>query len=203
MLQRFRFTLLALCLLLLFLGGHDLLTHWGNLEPHRVSIDDLDEQELPGEWLTIEGGVLDLTEAINMSGSIELDAFLVPLKSDRSATQPRVIVETRDPRIIETLTHYYFKLDSTAAQQSYLAENQAQFYLRRPVTGMPAGGLVASANRDKLIDLARQLGMQVPEQVIFLSEGKTPATWRGYLFSLIGLAGIIQILRSRRSPTRT
>lgn len=202
MLQRFRFTLLALCLLLLFLGGSDLLIHWRNLEPHRVSIDSLGEGELPGEWLTIEGGILDLTEAINMSGSIELDAFLIPLKNSREAASPSVIVETRDPRIIETLTGYYFKLDSTAEQQRYLAENPAQFYLNRPVTGMLAGGLVASANRDKLIDLARQLGMQVPEDVIFLTEGKTPTRWRGYLFSSIGLVGFIQVLRGKRSrPT--
>jgi len=197
--QRFRFTILALCLLLLFLGVSDLKTLLQNPEPHRVGIADLDQGEPPGEWLTIEGGLLDVSEAINMSGSIEIDAFLIPLKKNRDDQQPRVIVETRDPNIVATLTNYWFKLDSESAQQEYLAQHPERFYLQKPVTGMLAGGLVASGNRDNLMSLAKELGMSVPDDVIFISEGKTPVRWRGYFFTAIGLFGSIQVLRRKKA----
>jgi len=199
--RRFRFTFLALCLLLLFLGISDLKTLLQNSSPHRVEIGSLDQGEPPGEWLTIEGGLLDVTEAINMTGSIDIDALLIPLKNNRNAQWPRVIVETRDPAILETFSTYWFKLDSEAAQQAYLEQNQERFYLRKPVTGMLAGGLVASGNRDKLMTLAKELGMKVPDDVIFISEGKTPARWRGYVFTVIGLFGVVQGLRKKsKSP---
>jgi len=35
-------------------------------------------------------------------------------------------------------------------------------------------GMIASGSRDKLMTLAKQLGMAVPEDVIFLSEGNQP-----------------------------
>jgi len=197
--RRFRFTFLALCLLLLFLGISDLKTLLQNLSPHRVEIEALDQGEPPGEWLTIEGGLLDVTEAINMTGSIDVDALLIPLKKNLGDQRPRVIVETRDPAILETFSTYWFKLESEAAQQAYLQQNQPRFYLRGPVTGMLAGGLVASGNRDKLMTLAKELGMNVPDDVIFLSEGKTPARWRGYLFTAIGLFGVVQVLRKKSS----
>jgi len=198
--QRFRFTILALCLLLLFLGGSDLKTLYQNPAPHQVGIEALDRGEPPGEWLTIEGGLLDVTEAINMTGSIDIDALLIPLKNNRNAQRPRVIVETRDPAILETFSTYWFKLESEAAQQTYLEQNPERFYLRKPVTGMLAGGLVASGNRDKLMTLAKKLGMDVPDDVIFASEGKTPARWRGYFFTAIGLFGVVQTLRKKSPP---
>ena len=201
--QRFRFTILALCLLLLFLGVSDLKTLLQNPEPHRVGIADLDQGEPPGAWLTIEGGLLDVSEAINMSGSIEIDAFLIPLKKNRDDQQPRVIVETRDPAIVATLTNYWFKLDSESAQQEYLARHPELFYLQKPITGMLAGGLVASGNRDNLMSLAKELGMSVPDDVIFISEGKTPVRWRGYFFTAIGLFGVVQVLRRHKSAQPT
>jgi len=199
--KRFRFTLIAVCLLLLFLGVSDLRLLLTNPEPLPVSIGELQQGEPPREWLTVSGGVLDLTAAISTSGSIELDAFLVPLKTARDAPGFRVIVETRRPEIIATLSRYHFQLDSEAAQQSFLAEHPEQFYLREPVTGMLAGGLVATGNRDKLLQLARDLGMQVPDDVIFLTEGKTPPKWRGLFYFAAGLLGLLKVLGSwRRKP---
>jgi len=193
--RRFRLTFLALCLLLLFLGGSDLKTLLQNPAPHQVLIQELKEGEPPGEWLTVTGGMLDLTEAINMSGSIEFDTFLVPLKQDRNDHHPRVMVETRDPLISDLLATYYFKLDSEAAREKFLDENRSRFYQRGDVTGMLAGGLVASGNRDKLMTLTEQLGKKLPDDVLFLSEGKSPARWRGYVFTAIGLIGSVQVLR--------
>jgi len=201
--RRFRFTIMAVCLLLLLLGGSDLKVLLQNPQPHQVELADLTRGELPGAWLTVRGGMLDLTEAINMSGSIDIDAFLIPLKQDRNDTSLQVIVETRDPQIIETLSTYYFKLDSDAERQEYLARNQERFYLHKEISGMLAGGLVASGNRDNLASLAKQLGMDVPDNVIFLSEGKTPARWRGWFFTAIGLFGMLKMLLGKKNQPAT
>jgi hypothetical protein len=190
---------MAVCLLLLFLGGSDLKILFENPHPHQVALAALVRGEVPGAWLTVEGGMLDLTEAINMSGSIDIDAFLIPLQQDRNDHSLRVIVETRDPQIIETLSTYYFRLDNEAERQQFFTRNQERFYLRKEITGMLAGGLVASGNRDNLASLAKQLGMAVPDDVIFLSEGKTPARWRGWFFTAVGLFGLARLLFSKKA----
>lgn len=201
--RRFRFTLIAVCLLLLFLGGSDLNTLFRNRQPLPIDLATLVKEEPPQEWLTVRGGLLDLTEAINMSGSIEIDSFLVPLKLNRQDQAPRVIVETRDPQIIDTLTTYYFKLDSVTAQRQYLEQYPERFYLQRDVTGMIAGGLVATGNRDKLVSLAKKLGMQIPDDVIFLSEGKQPVKWRGWFYTLIGLIGLFKVVTANRKQPKS
>jgi len=203
MLKRFRFTLLAVCLLLLFLGTSDLQILLRNPEPLPITLDQLVGQEPPRDWLRISGGVLDLTEAISTSGSIELDAFLVPLKTSADTNDFKVLVETRRPEILETLRTYHFKFDNETDQQRYLAEHRENFFLSQDVTGMVAGGLVASGNRDKLMQLAKELGMNVPDNVIFLSEGKEPGRWRGIFFLTAGLLGIVKLLvdwRKGNSP---
>lgn len=200
--KRFRFTLLALCLLLLFLGISDLRLWLNNPEPLTIGLAELQRTGPPREWLTVTGGVLDLPEAISTSGSIELDAFLVPLKTSVDAPNFRVLVETRRPEVLQTLSHYYFQLDSKAEQQRYLAEHPELFYLHQTVTGMLAGGLVASGNRDKLLKLAKDLGMQVPKDVIFLTEAKEPPRWRGIFFLAAGLLGLLKVLTLwRQKPT--
>ncbi len=190
--KRFRFTLLAICLLLLWLGWNDLSLLLRNPQPQTVSLQELVRTGPPRDWLQVTGGYQDLTEAISTSGSVDIDAFLVPLKTDPAAPSFQVLVETRDPKIIDLLKTYYFKLDSPQAQQQYLAEHAADFHARRDVTGMLISGLVASGNRDKLMTLAKQLGMDVPENVIFISEGEKPGTWRGLLFVALSLAGLVK-----------
>lgn len=192
--KRFRFTLLAICLLLLWLGWNDVSLLLRNPEPQTIGLEDLVRTGPPRDWLHVTGGYQDLTEAISTSGSVEIDAFLVPLKTGPAAPSFQVLVETRDPKIIGLLRTYYFKLDSPAARQQYLAEHQTDFHGRRDVTGMLITGLVATGNRDKLMTLAKQLGMKVPENVIFISEGEKPVAWRGFVFLGLALAGLVKFV---------
>jgi hypothetical protein len=188
--MRFRFTLLAICLLLLWLGWNDVSLLLRNPGPQTISLQELVKTGPPRDWLQVTGGYQDLTEAISTSGSVDIDAFLVPLKTAPDSSSFRVLVETRDPKIIDLLKTYYFKLDSPAAQQQFLAEHERDFHAPRDVTGMLITGLVATGNRDKLMTLAKQLGMKVPENVIFLGEGEKPVAWRGFVFLGLALAGL-------------
>ena len=190
--KRFRFTLLAICLLLLWLGWNDLSLLLRNPEPQEISLEQLSRSGPPRDWLRVTGGYEDLDEAISTSGTLELEAFLVPLKRTPADPSFQVLIETRDPRIIELLQTYYFKLDSPAAREQFRAEHGQAFTGRRDITGMVVSGLVASGNRGKLMTLARQLGMDLPENVIFLSEGKEPGTWRGFVFIALALAGLVK-----------
>lgn len=197
--KRFRFTLLAICLLLLWLGWNDVSLLLANPEPKTISLQELVKTGPPRDWLHVTGGYQDLTEAISTSGSVDVDAFLVPLKTDPAASSFQVLVETRDPRIIDLLKTYYFKLDSPQAQRQFLDEHARDFHAPREVTGMLITGLVASGNRDKLMTLAKQLGMKVPENVIFISEGEKPVVWRGFVFLGLALAGLVKFaLMSRK-----
>jgi hypothetical protein len=190
--KRFRFTLLAICLVLLWLGWTDASLYLRNPEPATISLAELQRAGAPREWLHVTGGYQDLQNAISTSGTVKLEAFLVPLKTSPDADSFRVLVETRDPQILDLLRTYYFKLDTPAEQQRFLAEHAGEFHARRDVTGTLITGLIASGNRDKLMTLAKQLGMQVPEDVIFISEGKQPPKWRGFLFLALALAGLVK-----------
>jgi hypothetical protein len=198
--KRFRFTLLAVCLVLLYLGWTDIALLLRNPSPATVSIDELERGNVPREWLRVTGGHQNLLEAISTSGSVELDAFLIPLKSSPGEESFRVLVETRNPRILELLATYHFQLESAEAKANYLKEHAAEFQGLRDVTGMVVSGLVASGNRDKLMKLAKEVGMQVPPDVLFLSEGKEPGRWRGFFYLGIGLLGLIKVLMLWKKP---
>jgi len=198
--KRFRFTLLAVCLVLLYLGWTDTSLFLRNPAPAEVSIAELEAGNVPREWLHVTGGYQDLTEAISTSGSLEVEAFLVPLKSTADAEEFKVLVETRDPQVLDLLRTYHFTFETAEAQEAFLQEHAAEFRGVREVTAMVAGGLVASGNRDKLLQLARELGMQVPPDVIFLSEGKEPGRWRGFFFLGIGLLGLFKVFSLWRKP---
>jgi len=66
--------------------------------------------------------------------------------------------------------------------------------VRRDVTGTDIGGLIASGNRDKLMTLAKHLGIPVQENILFISEGKEPGKWRGFFFFVVGLLGLLKVL---------
>jgi len=200
--KRFRFTLLAICLVLLWLGWTDASLSLRNPEPATLPLAELQREGAPREWLHVTGGYQDLQNAISTSGTVKLEAFLVPMKTSPHADTFRVLVETRDPQILDLLRTYYFKLDSPAEQQRFLTEHAEAFHARRDVTGMLITGLIASGNRDKLMTLAKQLGMQVPEDVIFISEGKEPPSWRGFLFLALALAGLVKfgMMLRRKEP---
>jgi len=199
--KRFRFTFLAVCLLLTWLGSGDLILQLRNQQPMVVALENLPPEPLPQEWFTLTGGHLDLLQAINMTGTIEIDAFLVPLVDQAGAT-PRVWVETRNPQIIKLLTHYHFKLEQADERAAYLAEHQAEFFPQKKITGMTADNVIANNNRAQLLKLLTSMGLNPAQDVVFISEGKTPNVWRGPAFLIIAALGVIRfILWHRKRPT--
>ena len=199
--KRFRFTFLAVCMLLTWLGASDLTLQLRNPEPLDIKLSELPAGPPPREWLRINGGHFDLLQAINMSGTIEVDSFLVPLVANKDSGSPRVWVETRDPAIVDLLTTYYFKLDSDQQRQDYLAAHRAEFTPPRNVTGMTADSLIANTNRTKLLDLLGKIGVQPREDVLFVSAGKSPNRWRGPLFLVLSVLGVIKfLLWHKRAP---
>lgn len=191
--KRFRFTLLAVCLVLLFLGGNDLLRWWRNQQPASISISAVEADGPPQEWLHITGGHQDLDRAISTSGTIELEALLVPLVSDPDQTEIRVLVETRNPRLLELFRQYHFFTDTLPEKRAFRASHAEAFKGQRDVTGMLVSGLIVKGNRQKLFDLAKQTGMEVADDVLFVSEGKEPAFWRGMFFAAVGIFGLIRL----------
>jgi len=197
--KRFRVTLLAVCLLLAWLGYNDLSLLIRNREPQQLSITALETQGPAQEWLQISGGYQDLMQAINMSGTMEIDSFLVPLK--RSADTPDISAwfETRDPQIVELLKTYYFKLDTDLAREKFLQENQEFIHGQRDVQGMTADNLVADSNREKLKELLQGMNLEVSDNVVFISEGKEPTALRGFFFAAVAIIGLIKLGMGFRS----
>lgn len=198
--KRFRFTLIAVCLLLLYLGWSDTSLFLRNRAPASVTIADLGRSGAPREWLHVTGGTEDLEQAISTTGSVDLDALLVPLKSAADAGGIRVLVETRDPQLMELFKTYHFKLDSALARERYLEEHRAEFHARRDLTGMVVTGLIATGNRDKLLTLAKEVGLEVGDDVIFISEGKEPSRFRGFFFLAVAVLGLLKLLTMKGSP---
>jgi len=77
--RRFRYTLIAICLVLLFLGVSDLILWFNNQAPQAVNIEALEQTGPPGEWLQVTAGYQDLDRAISTSGTVEMEALLIPL----------------------------------------------------------------------------------------------------------------------------
>lgn len=198
--RRYRVTLLVICLVLLFLGGSDLNTLRRNYQIQAISIAELESQVPPQEWLSIEGGYVDLLQAISTSGSVEVSAFLVPLKISRDAQDYRVLLETRAPAIVDALKTYHFKLDNQQDQQRYVQEHQELFFGRRDVSGMIMSGLINLNNKNRLAKLERDYGIDLPEDVIFFSEDKEPAKIRGFLFVGVALLGMFKLFSRWKKP---
>lgn len=192
--KRFRFTLLTICLVLLYLGGNDLSLMLRNPAPLQTSLADLEINGPQREWLSLSEIRLDLLEAISTSGTVELEAFLIPIKTDPAQELIQVMIETRDPEIMQLLKTYYFKIENETDRQAFLEKNREAFTPRRSFTGMVVSGLIATANRDKLASLAKELDIPIAENVVFISEGKTPPRWRGIFFTVVALAGLFKTL---------
>ncbi|PLY03319.1 MAG: hypothetical protein C0623_01775 [Desulfuromonas sp.] len=196
--KRFRFTLLAICLVLAWLGYHDLSLFFRNPDPLSISISELEQTGAPREWLNIEGGYLDLEQAINPSGQVETfesGPFFVPLVSNNDNHSISVVIETRRPEVLETLKRYVLDFDTQEARQSFLVNNRGAFYPQRNITGMTASWLTSTANRDKLLQLAREQNMPVNPEVVFVSEGKQPGKFRGFFFSIVAFLGFIKFIQ--------
>lgn len=190
-----RFTLGAVCLLLVWLGGADLATALRNRAPSPVRIEDLSRWGAPADWLRIEGGVQDLGEAISTSGTLELEALLVPLSAPGATGPARVLVEIRDPEALALFRGLHLEGDTEAQKEAFAREHRAALRFQRPVTGMVARGLVARANRDLLARLAREAGFEVVPDTLFLTEGAAPAPLRGGLFFGLGCLGLVELVR--------
>lgn len=200
--KRFRVTLLVICLLLGWLGYNDLSVYLRNSQPKTVSITELAAHGAPREWLQISGGYQDLLQAINMSGTMEIDAFLVPLKVSPSSDEMLVWFETRDPLIIGALKTYYFKTDSDEERARLVKENEELFFGRRDLTGMIVSNLIADSNKNKLEKLLAEMDIPVSERVIFVAEGKQPEKLRGFFFALMAVLGLVKFLFDQfRKPT--
>ncbi|WP_429885502.1 hypothetical protein [Geoalkalibacter halelectricus] len=190
--RRFRFTLIAVCLLLLYLGYNDASLSLRNPEPLSIDLQTLIAQDAPREWLHVTGGYQNLDEAISTSGQVELKALLVPLVQDPADQRFHLLFETRDPEILDLIYTYHFRFDNVFAQERFRQEQAEVFLARRDVTGMVAGGFKGTSNRDKLMQLAQTVGLDIPADVIMLSEGKEPPRYRGFFFLAMGLAGLIK-----------
>ncbi|PLX93381.1 MAG: hypothetical protein C0621_07615 [Desulfuromonas sp.] len=195
--NRFRFTLLAICLVLFYLGKSDIELFWNNRTPLSVDVANLHGTP-PQDWLTVTGGALDMEQAISTSGSLDLDALLVPLRVSGSTAPFTVLVETRAPDLLQLFTDYYFKQTTIEEQRAYLDAHYEAFHPQVEITGMVVSGLIASGNRDKLATVAKETGLNVSEQVIFLSEGQTPPTWRGFFFVAMALLGMVKFVQMGR-----
>ena len=198
--KRYRVTLLVICLVLLFLGGSDLNTLRRNYQIKSISLAELESSGPPQEWLAIEGGHVNLLEAISTSGSVEVSAFLVPLKTSRDAQEYRVLLEPRAPAIVDALKTYHFKLDNEQDQRRYVEEHQELFFGRRDVSGMIMSGLISINNQNRLAKLERDYGIDLPEDVILFSENKEPAKVRGFLFVGVALLGMIKLFSRWKKP---
>lgn len=197
--KRFRVTLLAVCLLLTWLGYSDLQLHLRNKAPQTISAHELEQRQPPREWLHVTEGYQNLMEAINMSGTMEIDAFLVPLRSAPDSPVTSIWFETRDPQIVELLKTYYFKLDSDLQRSQFVEKNRDLIFAQRDLIGMTADSMVASNNQSKLEELLKNMNLPVVENTVFLSEDKEPVIYRGYFFAVIGILGILKLVLSFRA----
>jgi len=196
--RRFRYTLLAICLVLLFLGVSDLLLWFSNQAPRTVTIEALEKTGAPQEWLHVTSGYQDLDRAISTSGSVEMEALLVPLLTVPDQQQIKVMIETRDPHLLQIFQEYYFFTDTLQQRQAFRREHTAEFSGQRDVTGMLVAGMIARGNQQKLLKLAKQTDLDIADDVIFLSEGKEPGRWRGIFFTVVGLLALVKILTRKR-----
>lgn len=199
--RRFRFTLIAVCLVLLFLGASDLILWYHNQSPLAVTIDTLEQTGAAQEWLMVTGGFQDLDRAISTSGSLEMEALLVPLLAHPDQEQIRVLVETRDPHLLKLFQDYHFLTDTIPEKQSFRREHGDEFKGQKNITGMLVAGIIARGNQQKLFKLAKETGVNIADDVIFLSEGKEPVKWRGLFFTVVGLLGLFKIFTHKQVET--
>jgi hypothetical protein len=107
------------------------------------------------------------------------------------------LIETRNPQLLELFQSYHFFTDSLAQKQDFRSRHAAEFEGQREVTGMLVAGLIARGNRQNLLKLAKETDLDVADDVIFLSEGKTPGKWRGIFFTAVGMLGLVRVLSRR------
>ena len=196
--RRFRYTLIAVCLVLLFLGVTDLILWFNNQTPQAVTVDTLEQSGITQEWLIVTGGYQDLDRGVSTSGSLEMEALLVPLLSHPDQEQIRIMIETRNPQLLKLFQDYHFLTDTIPDKQRFRRDHSDEFKGQRDITGMLVSGVIARGNQQKLLKLAKQTGLDIADDVIFLSEGKQPGKWRGVFFTVVGLLGLFKVLTRKK-----
>ena len=199
--RRFRYTLIAVCSVLLFLGVSDLILWFNNQTPQPITIGTLEQTGAPQEWIHITAGFQDLDRAISTSGSVKMEALLVPLVTHPDQEQIRVMVETRNPHQLKLFQDYHFFTDTLPEKKKFRREHSAEFKGQRDITGMLVAGLIVRGNQQKLIKLAKETNLNIADDVIFLSEDKEPGKWRGVFFTVMGILGFIKVLLNKTKPT--
>ena len=197
--RRFRYTLIAVCLVLLFLGVTDLRLWLSNPTPLKVSIAEIEASGAPREWLRVTAGYMDFDRAISTSGSVELEALLVPLLLHPDQELVVVMVETRDERLLQLFKEYHFFTDTIPEKRAFREKHAREFAGQRDVTGMLVSGLIVRSNQQKLLDLAKQTGMNVSDNVVFISEGKEPGKLRGIFFTVVALFGLVRVINFKKT----
>lgn len=192
---RYRVTLATICGVLAFLGGDDLWVFFQNRVPH-VRVGSLDVP--PGQhWLRFERVTVDLPEAINTTGTVEVQGLLVPLRIGERGPV-KVLLETRDAARIALFTRYHFGPDTEAEKAGFLAQHRDALQARTTVQGMRMRGLVARSNHRKLRQLAQEGGLDLAPDALILVEGERPSPWRGSFFLLVALAGLVKVVHMGR-----
>ncbi|THB74270.1 MAG: hypothetical protein D6B28_02305 [Gammaproteobacteria bacterium] len=198
--NRYRITVLVVCVVLIVLAVGDFYTLRRNYEPQVIAWDQISGGiSLDREWVTITGGTLMLEDAISNSGELEIDALVIPLVRDIGDKTFYILVETRDPKLIETLMTYKYAFDTEHEQAEFLEKNIEMFRVQRTVSGMVVvgafGGLMPNRDQETMRELAKSENMELDENVIFVHEGNEPAKpYRGIFFLLMGIAGIIKVI---------
>lgn len=187
--KRFRFTLLAISLILLYLGAMDLKLVLNNQDVQRINIEDLIAGKEHRELILIQNGYLDLKNAISTSGSIEIEALLVPLTAEPGLQPYKIFIEMRSPEVLKLVNKYNFDIDTDYLREKYFNEHKSEFYPQVNINGMMFSSLVANQSQVKLVKLVKDVGLQVDENIIFVSEDKTPPKYRGIFFFIIGILG--------------
>jgi len=201
--RRFRYTLIAVCLVLLFLGVTDLILWFNNQGPQPIRIETLEQTGAPREWLQVEAGYQDLDRAISTSGSVEMEALLIPLVTHPDQEEIRILVETRKPKLLQLFQDYHFLTDTIPEKQAFRREHSDEFKGQRDITGMLVAGIIARGNQQKLLKLAKETDLNIADDVIFLSEGKEPGKWRGVFFTVVGLLGLFKAFTHKKSAATT
>lgn len=198
---RYRVTLAVVCGVLAFLGGDDLWVAFQNSAPH-VRVQRLDA-EPHQHWLRFEGARIDLAEAINTTGTLDVQGLLAPLYLEPGGPV-QVLLETRDPERITWFKRYHFGPDNDTEKAAFLAQHREALKPATPVQGLRMRGLVARSNHRKLAQLARDGGLNLAPDALILVEGERPSPWRGLFFMAVALAGAVKVWtmgRSRATPS--
>ncbi len=198
--NRYRVTVLVICAILLVLAVGDFYTLKRNSEPQVIAWDmktgGLDPDR---EWVTITGGTLMLEEAVSNSGELEIDALVVPLVRDIDEKKFHVLVETRDPKLVEAFTKYHLGLDSDAEKAEFLEQNIDTFRMQKTIKGMVVvgafGGLMPNRDQETMREVAKATNMDLAEDVVFIHEGNEPASpFRAIFFLVMAIAGVIKVI---------